>query len=170
MPNKHADLDYIIPNYKIFIDTCSLMHEHAEKVFLHTLSHFLKKYRLKIFIPKTVIHEIEKKKLTADNDIRRKADTAYKIVENYYANRLVKIQQDKNEPFADNLFQYVFTKFMTKYNLCLITNDNCLAYDILELKNKCSINHIKDIIVLRITLKGELQHHDYNYLKREMKL
>ena len=62
----------------------------------------------------------------------------------------------KNDNFADNVFQTVFTQFRLKYNLMLITQDRNLASDILAIGKSKAVNTENRILVERINKYGYL--------------
>jgi len=149
-------LDFIVKSSKIFIDTCTLMHAGAEKFFYSNLKPILIFYQQKAIVPKKVIDEIERLRIKSDISCKVKAEKGIRILKNYLDNQLLVIRGERNDPFADNLFQYVFTKFRTKYNLTLLTQDRNLAQDILGLKIAKSIQSNKSIKVFFLKANGDL--------------
>lgn len=148
-----VDLDELSKNYKIFVDTCSLMH-CGSSVFFENLSTHLSQNNIKIIIPYKVIEELEKKEHSSDEQTKNDAIKGVSIIQGYKKNKLVDIRGEKNDPFADNLFLMLFTKFRIEHNLCLITQDKGLAEDTYQLKNSKSVKTKKEIKVLFIKEDG----------------
>lgn len=152
------DNNTICKNYKIFIDTCSLLDDTVEDFFSNIKSDLVRNDN-KIIIPYGVISELDKhQKNTVNTNLSKRAKRALRIIQKYLKNgKYLKIMGEENEQFADNVFQTVFTKFRLRYNLLLITQDNNLAKAILSLKNTPSVQYVKEIEVLRIDTKGTLE-------------
>jgi|TARA_B100000315_G_C14565297_1_gene582598 serine/threonine protein kinase len=154
-------LSDIARNYKIFIDTCSLMNPDAEVFLLGSFMQYLEKSNNGIIVPVVVLNEL--KGLAKSNDPikkynARKGQSIFLKLKNI--NRAAE-RGEKNDGYVDNLFQVIFTKFRTKYKLCLITQDVGLALDILDLNksrsaefDKKGVRRIKDIKVIKITKNG----------------
>ncbi|ORU00833.1 hypothetical protein D081_0815 [Anaerovibrio sp. JC8] len=126
-------------DWKIFIDTCSLLSDNMEALLNHLLP-YLKQYDNKLIVPYRCIQELEKF-IPDGNNISRgeKAKITRDNVINLYKSGVVDIRGEQSDNFADNVFLTVFTKFRLKYNLLLITQDNNLAKDILNINNSKSV-------------------------------
>ena len=143
------DLDKLSKNYKIFVDTCSFMHNSSSVFFKHLTVHLVQN-KTKIFVPYKVVQELEKHQ-NSDNKLMKKAAIiGISIIQEYKQAQLVDIRGEENDSFADNLFQTVFTKFRIDHNLCLITQDRGLSEDISQLKKSKSVSTNKEIKVLFI--------------------
>ena len=146
----------IIQDYKIFIDTCSLMEENCLPYF-RSIESKLKESNNGIIIAKGVYDEIEKHSNSVKNDLKNKANQALEIINYLKKNNIAKIFGDKDDGFVDNLFQSLFVRFRQKYNLCLITQDVNLMLDIQDLTKSRSVKTSKEIIVYKfspITIKN----------------
>ena len=77
----------------------------------------------------------------------------YEILPKLKNDGFIEIKGEKNEPFADAVFHYVFDKFRTIHKLLLITQDNKLAKDILNKNESESVKGHK-IFVQRINPKN----------------
>jgi rRNA-processing protein FCF1 len=130
-----VDLKDLGKNYKIFIDTCSLMHPDAKSFFNDFSSNLIKN---QLIIPFAVLRELEGLSKSDKNKTKESALRGYKIFKNLRNNGDVIIRGEKGDGYTDNLFQVVFTKYRAKYNLCLITQDKNLAKDVLDLNNSRS--------------------------------
>tara|TARA_B100000579_G_scaffold114399_1_gene91598 strand:+ start:373 stop:1038 length:666 start_codon:yes stop_codon:yes gene_type:complete len=134
--------------------------------FLKILEPALLSLNKKIIITKDVIKEIEghtnitegkinslsiNKEMTKEeakkylNRLASRAENAKKIINIYQKNELCELFGGQNYPFTDNVFITVFFRFLTKYNMCLITQDKALARDIEKIKNFEAINYTKKI-------------------------
>ncbi len=163
----------IIKHYKVFIDTCSLMHESAFP-FFNSISKLLKESGTGIIIAQAVVDELEKKAKSKDRDIKDKALDGIKTVEYLIDNEIGQKYGDKDDGFVDNLFQSLFIKYREKYDLCLITQDVKLMKDIYDLSKSRSVDFNKKIIVYKFAwvtdnssslIKKFFPHKDHNIVK-----
>ncbi|MCM1024583.1 MAG: zinc-ribbon domain containing protein [Prevotella sp.] len=147
--------NFVRAGYKIFIDTCSLLHFSAEKFFLNVLP-ILQSYNAKIILPTRCCEELKKhSRNTTDTQLATNAaDTLTKLKQLNKAG-YIELRGEESDNFADNVFLTVFTKFRMKYNLLLITQDNNLAHDILALNESKSVNG-KNVAVRQINQYGYL--------------
>ncbi len=137
MSHTNINIDSYVQNYKIFIDTCSLLHPGIDN-FWQMVVPVLEKYGEKIYIPLACKDELEKHAANKNNPtLAKDAKKALFNIKTLLDAKLIDIRQDKNNHFADNVFLSVFTKFRIQYKLLLITQDSDLANDMLGLnKNK----------------------------------
>ena len=104
--------------------------------FIDTLLPILKKTSCKINVPFEVIEEIKSK----ETILKTRASNALKILNHLKNNNCLEIYKGQNYPFTDNIFITIFFRYMTKYNMCLITQDRNLADDIDTIKEFRSID------------------------------
>jgi|TARA_B100001971_G_scaffold175939_1_gene169778 rRNA-processing protein FCF1/tRNA A-37 threonylcarbamoyl transferase component Bud32 len=158
------NLPSLAKNYRIFIDTSSLMEPSAESFLLGTLIKQLEKNKNKIIVPFKVLKELQG--LVKSNDPIKKfnARKGYSIFLKLEKLNCAIKMGEKGDGYVDNLFQVIFTKFRTKYKLCLITQDVGLAFDILDLNksrsaefNKSGKRIIKDIKAIKINGKDSCE-------------
>lgn len=149
-----VDMKNTINNYRFFVDSCALMHEKAHQ-FFYGLVPILTASKKKIIIPHKGIIEIERLEGSHKPKTKSAARKAAGILKHYLEYRLADIRGEENDPFADNVFHYVFSKFRTRYDLALLTQNRHLAMEILALKESKAIKTSKDLIVLRIGEKGD---------------
>ena len=147
----------ICRDYKLFIDTCSLLHDEFEDAFANMKSDLLRTGN-RIIIPYGVIAELDKhQKNVANHNLSKSARHVLRIIKHYIEkDKYIRVMGEESEKFADNVFQTVFTKFRLKHNLALITQDHNLSVDILNLKKTPSVQRVKDILVLKIDNHGKL--------------
>ena len=79
------------------------------------------------------------------NRLASRAENAKKIISIYQKKELCEFFGGQNYPFTDNVFITVFFRFLTKYNMCLLTQDKALARDIEKIKNFEAIKYTKKI-------------------------
>jgi len=149
------DFDQLL-GYKLFIDTSSLMHYESNK-FISSFTEFLSSNDLKLIVPTAVLTEIDKhlhgpKDRKALTDAKR-AKLCYKLLTD---RNDIQIQGYQDESFADSVFLSVFSKFITKYDLALITQDVKLAKDISSIISRQSVKTKHHLHVLKIGFQGDL--------------
>ena len=159
-----AFIEKSVKEFKIFIDTCSLLAPGADK-FWGSIVPILQRENKSIIIPYRVYQELEKKEkdavrgATKDIGLQQRAVNAKKSVVRLQKAGLIQIFGDPNDNFADNVFQTVFTQYRMKYNLMLITQDKNLASDIFNISKSKSVNTKNRILVERINPNGTLSIH-----------
>jgi len=163
------ELENYVKNFRIFIDTCSLLDDHAN-TFWERITPILQKERKSIIVTLRVYEEVCKfadnpalcmSKYPEDPTLNKNALLAKKRVVKMQKEGLVDVFSDENDPFADLLFQSVFMRFMQKYNLLLITQDKALASDIISIANRESVRITKKMMPLRIKTNGFLGRFKY---------
>lgn len=150
-------LSKIDQSYLVFCDTCSLMADKASYALIDGVGKTIEQHKLKLIIAKRVIDELYKHQANkTDSVLSKKAIGGLKIIQTLQNKGLCDIFEDKNDPFADQLFLSLFTKFRKSHNLLMITNDNNLAYDLLGLTQQKSVQSNKRIEVCFIGVDGDL--------------
>lgn len=156
---EDISFEKVISNdYKVFVDTSSLLQDNSEYIFFKIIAPLLCLHKKQIIIPKSVYNEIYKHSLSGKV---KNIKSGVKILRDFEQNKLYVVENTFNEQFADNAIISLFSKLRLKYNLCLITNDNShkksgnLSQDILDLKNARSVNRIKDIVVFYLSRKDK---------------
>jgi len=153
-------MNKILEQYdKIFIDTSTfLIHKenifdsnnnYVQKIlsgesnqfiqkilFIDTLLPILKKNNYKINVPFEVIEEIKSK----EKILKTRTSNALKILNLLKNDNCLEIYKGQNYPFTDNIFITILFRYMTKYNMCLITQDRNLADDVDTIKEFRSID------------------------------
>ena len=147
------ELENIVLNYKIFVDTSALMAPNSEKFFLDELRPLLLKYNKKVYIPRVVIKELQK-----HMNVPEKSSSALKgikIIEEYIGSNIADIRYEETDYIPDQVFQYIVSKFKLKYNLAFITNDKQLARDLRDQHSSLSVKTDKLLRIISIDLTGE---------------
>lgn len=154
----------IVKNYKVFIDTCSLLSEYADSFWEHIIP-VLTNEKASIIVPLRVYEEVEKyandvelcKRKAPDNPgLNQAAKRAKEKIIKLQSEGLVRVLGDENDNFADNVFLTVFTQYRMKYNLILITQDKNLAADILRISDSKAVTVSTKTLVRRINKHGYL--------------
>jgi len=154
----------IVKNYRIFIDTCSLLSEYADSFWDHIIP-VLTTEKASIIVPLRVYEEVEKYANDVELCIRKSPDNpglnqaakhAKEKIIKLQSQGLVRVLGDENDNFADNVFLTVFTQFRMKYNLILITQDKNLAADVLRISDSKAVTVSTKTLVRRINKHGYL--------------
>lgn len=154
-----SEIEQLVNNNKIMIDTCSLMHEKCEKM-IHDLLPALKKYHQKIIIPKKVIDELRKHQGCKDDIIKAtSAEKGLNLCRMLLESGCLSIRGGSNDNFADNVFFVHFTNYRYQYHMLLITQDRKLTHDILQI-NQLGSAEGYPVKVMRINYNGELVNSD----------
>ena len=166
-PEENAEefLKDSVKDFKIFIDTNSLLHKHEDRVnkFWVHITPFLQLEGKAVFVPQRVCEELKnfaddlsRCQRKGDPDLSRRAKNALKHITTLQKAKLVQIRGEKSDSFADNVFLTVFTKFRLQHNLMLITNDKALAQEIDALGRSEAVKTKKRIKVVQINQYGYL--------------
>lgn len=148
-------------NWKIFMDTCSILHFAADKFWLNIIP-LLQQYQNKIIIPLRSIEELQKHESnTRDSELAKNAKNCLRLLKKLINAGFVEIRGEQGDNFADNVFQVVFTKFRMTHKLLLITQDNDLAKDIIALNSNKSVR-ANPVQVKRINQYGFFSNFKWN--------
>lgn len=154
-------LEKYVNEYKIFIDTCSLLHFSVDK-FWNAVCPLLHRYNNKIIVPLRSLEELKKHANSkTKKELADRAKGCLQKIQALKEDGYIEVRGEDTDNFADNVFQVVFTKFRMTHNLLLITQDNDLAKDILAL-NKSKAVKANPVIVKRINENGYLNDFFWN--------
>lgn len=142
-------MESYVKEWKIFIDTCSLLHFAADKFWMNMIP-LLRQYQAKIIVPLRSMEELEKHSKNINKpELAHNSKNTIKVMAQLINAEFVEVRGENTDNFADNVFQVVFTKFRMTHKLLLITQDNNLALDILALNGSKSVKanpvHVKKI-------------------------
>ena len=160
-------LEQCVKDYKIFIDTSSLLEPSVEN-FLQKIYPFLERENKSIIVPLSVCLELKKlaedpaycrRKSPNNPDLNKAALRAFKTIMIMRDDKRIEVHGDPDDgDFADNVFLHVFTKKRMQYDMLLITQDRGLASEVLNLgKDNRAVHGVKKILVQRINKQGFLQ-------------
>ena len=163
-------LEYYAKNYRIFMDTCSLLQEETGLFFEHLLPVLTdvcgrnaeKGGDHRIILPTIVIKELRKHSHDRRNAIRRdRAIRMLQLIDFLERENLAEIRGEAGDIadgcLADPVFQYVFAWHRLDSRLLLITQDIGLAEDVLKL-NQSKSAHAGNVLVKRINRYGYLSN------------
>ena len=148
-------------NKRVFIDTCSLLDNHAADFWVHAAPYIKEN---PIIVTERCYEELKKHAKNKNKpELALKAQNALRCVLKLMENKYVLVYGDKNtDPaHADALFQTVFYGFRSKYKLLLITQDNNLAKDIVAMNNSLSSKGYP-VYVRRINKYGYLSKFNWD--------
>lgn len=128
-------LKMIAENYKIFIDDTFLLNEKSI-VFFETIANELIDNENMIIVPLRVVEYLQKQILSSNEEEACNSKRVIKLLAKGMENNLVEIRGEKNDSNKYSTFISVFAKHKTKNRLCLLTQNNELANDILSLNEK----------------------------------
>ena len=154
------DIASIAKEYKIFVDTCALMHEKANAFFNQTLKTHLINNKNELLVHESVLYQL--KGLENDENKKSIAKNGFEIFKDLKKEECAQdFKTGKNDRQADNIFVFIFTQLRLQHKLCLITVDNGLSTEIVKLNSsessefdKLGNRIIKGINVLRIDYRG----------------
>ena len=96
-------LEEYVKKYKIFIDTCSLVHPNANQFWMNVIP-FLKKYNNRIIISHRVVEELGKLSKKSDQPaVANNAKNTLRILYQFHASQYIEVKGEKNDSFADNV-------------------------------------------------------------------
>jgi len=141
-------------------------HHVQKQLFIESLIPFLNDNKKKINIPYEVINEIKSSEKSLEPKLNNRASNALKILKVLKDNKCLDIYRGENYPFTDNIFITVLFRYMTKYNMCLITQDRNLADDVSSIKEFRSITTPKMISAYIVGFKSNGDIHLFKNKKR----
>ncbi len=149
-------LEDYVKNYKIFIDTCSLLDDKAD-LFWSNILPLLSRHNVKVIVPYRCIREVQRHQTNAkDPDLARKAKKCMETIRSLVKDGYLEVRGEQSDNFADNVFLVVFSKFRMTHRLLLITRDKALTEDILGLNNTKSVSHAHTIHAKKLNKYGFL--------------
>ena len=159
-------LESCVKQYKIFIDTSSLLLESTDK-FFENIVPILEREHKNLIMPYSVYLELDKLarnsqycriKYPDNPNLNALANKARQNVVRLYRSGLMDVRADKDDgDFADSVFLNVLMRKRMQYDMLLITQDRDLATDALKIgKDSQSVKGVKKILVERINRNGFL--------------
>lgn len=164
------DLKTLVNSHIVFADTCSWLLPEAEAFFSSELPTALKETSRKLRISGKVLEEIEKHRLSEDDELADQSNKIHQLLSKYNEDKIIEVYQDPDDPFQDQAILAMFMKYRTKYPLAMITQDRKFALDIENLNNQGSVQSSKTILVFYIDKYGVLQRWDYGVKVHEKRL
>ena len=116
---EYIDFEKVISgDYKVFVDTSSLLQDNSEYIFFKIIAPLLCLHQKQIIIPKSVYNEIYKHSRSSKI---KNINSGIKILTDFAENNLYVVESTFDKQFADNAIISLFSSLRIKYNLCLIT-------------------------------------------------
>jgi len=170
-------IEKILQTHNVFLDTNILMNEYFPNILSNLIVPVLSKSGKKLLITIAVVNELQKLSDDAVLQTANKAKAANELISECLQDNIFAIpKKDGDASFADLDFISIFIKLRTKYNNCLITNDQDLQNDIIKniqpLKSvhsnyKITILQIKNdkLIVVNENNRNTIHINENNYIE-----
>lgn len=152
VPLEAVQLQQIIRQYKIFLDDTALLNENAVK-FIYSLASSLSAENEKVIIPLRAIEQIQAQ--AQKNDCSKQAVSTLHLLNWMQKKGIVQIRGEVSDTDLHDTIMSVFLKFRGIHRLCLITQDEAFATQVLRL-NKTKSQEGFDISVGYIGETGKL--------------
>ena len=132
---------------RFFVDTCFVLNEAAFAALDDSFFATLRAHQTPLVLPLAVLREIQKhERDPVDLDLVKRAKSALVRFAALEQDKAVRIVGSADDPFADQTFLEVFTKFRPKYTLLLFTQDSGLTRDLLQINDHESTNRTRNKI------------------------
>ena len=171
--NKKFSLHRIVKEYTIFIDSSFMMTDEAEEFFTDELIPLLKNDSKKIILAQKVYEELVKQS-QSNNKYKTqaqvsKAKNGLKIISTLNESSCLRLVGSDSDSYVDNLFIAKFTELRLDQKLCLLTQDNALSKEIINLNispssgtDKKGRVRIKGIKVFKFNANGQIEEYSDN--------
>ncbi len=152
----------IAKNYKMFIDTSSLLEADASRVFLKGLLPLLQQNDATVCISGRTIDHLEYLKKGQDQVFRTRATEALNTLRALQdAKRLLDAKDPHpipGDPFdTSSLFTELFVGYQMKFDLCLITQNETLAQQVINNSRSEAFSYVKQVETIYID-GGEMKN------------
>jgi serine/threonine protein kinase/rRNA-processing protein FCF1 len=160
--NPLVNVNNLVKNYKIFIDTESLLEPDSNKVFTLELLPLLQKHDATVVVSGRTIDNLEYLKTVQDPTVKPRATEALKVLSILQDARRLLDARDPHtiseDPFdTSTLFAELFIGYQMKIKLCLITQNEALAIQILKNSRSEAFKSVKDVKALYVD-SGQLKN------------
>lgn len=147
-----SQIQQMVRSYKIFLDDTALLSEKAEE-FLRFCSDYLIAENGKLIIPLWSIERIQEQ--TQDTACSQQAVKALRLLNWMQQKNMVQIRGEESDTNLHDTILSVFLKFRGTHRLCLITQDETFASEVLRL-NETSGRGVFNVAVGFINDDGKL--------------
>ena len=148
-------MEQLVLEKKIMIDTCSLMHDQCG-CMIQRLLPALQKHGRQVLIPDKVIGELQKHRNSSDPVKSGAARQGMRLCRQLQEAGCLSIRGDQRDNFADNTFFVAISRYRYQHQMLLITQDRKLSQDILFLNQmKSSQGH--PVTVMYLDRAGNLR-------------
>ena len=149
------ELERLVLEKKIMIDTCSLMHDKCA-LFVEKLLPALRKHGKKVVVPAKVIAELKKHQKNKKDPFRAAAAVqGLALCMKLRQAECLSIRGADRDNFADNTFFVAISGYRYKYSILPITQDRKLGQDVLRL-NEMRSTRGYPVAVCYLNGRGEL--------------
>lgn len=134
--NNYAKfLNMLAQNYKIFVDWTFLVMQNSNRG-LESISAELLDSNNSIIVPLRVVEYLQQQILSSNQEEAHIAKNAIATINKYLKEGTIEIRGEKDDSNVYSTFISVFAKYKTSHRLCLLTQDDNLAKDILSMNEK----------------------------------
>jgi hypothetical protein len=139
------------------------MCDEAEEFFSGQFIEELKKQNKKLVVQYKVAETINRlQNKEDDKETRHKAKKAAKLLNKLIKDGLIEGRGSKEDSIANHTFIKVFTDYLNKMNLCLITQNRKLAFETVGLTKSNSVNTFSKVKAFRIDNNSKLDLWRFN--------
>ena len=153
---SQSKLERLTERYTLMIDTCSLLHPQFSAFAAH-LAPLLRQYGKALIVPSGVVEEL-KSLLERKPELRDTVFAAVGTLRGLQNEGLIRIYGGPAENFGDQQLLAAATRFFTTCELLVITQDNALSADLMNLNRLGSVRG-KGLGVSRINRYGYLSRY-----------
>lgn len=133
------EMERLVLEKKIMIDTCSLMHDKC-RLMLSKLLPALQKHGKEVVVPAKVIGELKKHQGDPSDPFRAaSAAEGLRLCEMLKQAGCLSVRGTERDNFADNAFFVSISGYRYEHSMLLITQDRKLSQDILRLNDMQSV-------------------------------
>lgn len=153
-PVMSLDLTRFIPKHRILIDTCALMDQTGRAWVEFVLWPELKRSGRRLVVPERVYAELVKLSSASEPARAASAEGGRRLVDEMRAGGCADVFGDAGDPFADAVIASVVTRYRTKFDMLVITQDSGLAQLLTQVRDSDAITSRHDLTVARIGSGG----------------
>lgn len=157
VPLEEVQVQQIIRQYKIFLDDTALLNDNAAE-FIYSLAGSLSAENEKVIIPLRAIEQIQAQ--AQKKDCSKQAVSALHLLNWMQKKEIVRIRGEVSDTDLHDTIMSVFLKFRGIHRLCLITQDEAFAAQVLRLNKTKSLVGL-DISVGYIGETGKLTMYNF---------
>ncbi|MBE5709927.1 MAG: hypothetical protein EGR51_08560 [Oscillibacter sp.] len=149
----HEKLERLVDQYTILVDTCSLLNQRFPLLMEH-LEPLLRMRGKALIVPSSVVRELVSLSVKKP-ELTERIRALLPLMAQLQQQGLLRVYGSPSEDFGDQQMLSAVTRFMTKVPLLVITQDNKLSADLLQLNRLRSVQG-QNVAVERINRYGYL--------------
>lgn len=139
---------------RVLLDTSSLMDPAFISFFANALMALVVDGRPKVVVPARVLEELRRHQHGVDQLRHDAARRALAWLDATRARGWITVLGEKDDPFAGSLFQAVITRYHTRFDFCLVSQDRALAGDVLRIATARSVATSHRLAAFRVARDG----------------